>query len=306
MTAVQEGVLLVDKPEGPTSHDVVAVARRALGEKRIGHAGTLDPLATGLLVLMVGRATRLAALLSGVDKTYRGVVRLGLATDTYDRDGLPDGPPREVRIDRDTLLPHLERFRGTILQTPPPFSAKKVHGTPMYRLARNRRPVTPVPTPVTFKRLELLAVDGADLTIEAEVSAGTYLRSFAHDLGRALGCGAHLHSLRRLRAGPFDVEGALPLADLQALGRDAAARLLPLNEIPLGMPTLRLSPSGVMAVRHGRPCTPADVVTPPLPLPPGRCRLQGPEGGLVAIAEVVLSGRQGPFPMIRPQIVFTR
>src|SRR5437899_9996977 len=116
------GVLLVDKPEGPTSHDVVAAARTALGERRIGHAGTLDPLATGLLVLMIGRATRLASLLSGVDKTYRGVLKLGVATDTYDRDGTPLGPPSDVRVDRETLLRAVEQFRGTISQVPPVFS----------------------------------------------------------------------------------------------------------------------------------------------------------------------------------------
>src|SRR5262249_25064604 len=157
-----EGVLLVDKPEGPTSHDVVAIVRRCLREKRIGHAGTLDPLATGLLVLMIGRATRLASLLSGVDKTYRGIVRLGVATDTYDRAGIPDGAPRPVTATRAEIEALVDRFRGTVLQTPPVFSAKKVHGTPMYRLARRHRPVTPVPAQVTFRRLELLGFEGLD------------------------------------------------------------------------------------------------------------------------------------------------
>ncbi|HKQ98872.1 MAG TPA: tRNA pseudouridine(55) synthase TruB [Candidatus Polarisedimenticolia bacterium] len=299
-----EGVLLVDKPEGPTSHDVVAVARRALGEKRIGHAGTLDPLATGLLVLMIGRATRLASVLSGVDKTYRGVVRLGFATDTYDRAGQPDGPPREVRVERAAIEALLDRFRGRVAQTPPVFSAKKVQGTPMYRLARRHRPVTPVPTMVTFKRLDLLGFDGTNLEIEAEVSAGTYLRSFAHDLGVALGCGGHLHSLRRMSAGPFRVEDAMTLDELTRLGRDTVARLLTLDDVPLGMPTVRLTAAGAHAVRHGRPCGPADVMTPP-PLPPGRCRLQGPEGRLVAIAEVVVASPEIR-PLIRPQIVFSR
>src|SRR2546427_166857 len=131
-----DGVLLVDKPEGPTSHDMVAVARRALGVKRIGHAGTLDPMATGLLVLMIGRATRLATFLSGMDKTYRGTLRLGIATDTYDRDGTPSGPPRPVIVDERDVGAAFERFQGTVTQVPPVYSAKKVHGTPMYRLAR--------------------------------------------------------------------------------------------------------------------------------------------------------------------------
>jgi tRNA pseudouridine55 synthase len=299
-----EGVLLVDKPEGPTSHDIVAVARRCLGEKRIGHAGTLDPLATGLLVLMIGRATRLASVLSGVDKTYRGVVRLGYGTDTFDRAGEPDGPAREVHTDRASIEALLGRFRGTVSQTPPVFSAKKVQGTPMYRLARRRRPVTPVPIMVTFRRLEVLGFEGTDIEIEATVSAGTYLRSFAHDLGQLLGCGAHLHSLRRIAAGPFKVDGALTLDELERLGREAAGRVVALDEVPLGMPTLRLTAAGAHAVRHGRPCPMSDVMTPP-PLSPGRCRLQGPEGHLVAIAEVVAAAPEIR-PLIRPQIVFTR
>lgn len=301
-----EGVLLVDKPEGPTSHDAVAIARRALGVRRIGHAGTLDPLATGLLVLMIGRATRLATLLSGVDKSYRGIVRLGYSTDTYDRDGTPDGPPRPVDVGLDRLEGEIDRFRGTHLQVPPVFSAKKVHGTPMHRLARRQRPVFPVATPVTFRRIALLGMDGSDLEIEADVSAGTYLRSFAHDLGAALGCGGHLHALRRVAAGPFRVEESIPLGQIQAEGPAVASRVLPLDRIPLGMPTLQLSAAGVHAVRHGRPCGVADVTTPPPPFAPGRCRLQGPEGGLVAIAEIDLAAGPGPRPLIRPQIVFHR
>jgi tRNA pseudouridine55 synthase len=301
-----EGVLLVDKPEGPTSHDAVAIARRALGVKRIGHAGTLDPLATGLLVLMIGRATRLAVLLSGVDKSYRGIVRLGWGTDTYDRDGVPDGPPRPVDVDRATLEREMDRFRGTHLQVPPAFSAKKVHGTPMHRLARRRRPVSPVATPVTFRRLDLLGFSGTDIEIEADVSAGTYLRSFAHDLGEVLGCGAHLHALRRISAGPFRIEEAMPLAEVQAGGPSLAGRVVPLDRVPLGMPTLKLSAAGVHAVRHGRPCGVAEVINPPPPYPPGRCRLQGPEGALVAIAEIDLAAGPGPRPLIRPHIVFHR
>jgi tRNA pseudouridine55 synthase len=186
------------------------------------------------------------------------------------------------------------------------FSAKKVHGTPMHRLARRQRPVFPVATPVTFRRIALLGMEGSDLEIEADVSAGTYLRSFAHDLGVALGCGGHLHALRRVAAGPFGVEEAVPLGQIQAEGPAVASRVLPLDRIPLGMPTLQLSAAGVHAVRHGRPCGVADVVTPPPPFAPGRCRLQGPEGGLVAIAEIDLAAGPGPRPLIRPQIVFHR
>src|SRR5580765_7370800 len=152
----------------------------------------------------------------------------------------------------------------------------------MYRLARRHRPVTPVPAQVTFRRLELLAYADGDLEIEAQVSAGTYLRSFAHDLGQVLGCGAHLHSLRRIAAGPFRVEGALDLSTIEALGPALAERRPPLDEGLLGMPTLRLTNAGVPAARHGRPCGLGALSTPP-PIPPGRCRLQGPEGRLIAI-----------------------
>ncbi len=301
-----DGVLLVDKPEGPTSHDIVALARRALGVKRIGHAGTLDPLATGLLVLMIGRATRLASLLSGVDKTYRGVLKLGISTDTYDRAGTPTGPPRPVRVDRATLVQAIGRFQGTVSQVPPVFSAKKVHGTPMYRLARRRRPVSPVATSVTFRRIDLLGLVGDEVEIEAEVSAGTYLRSFAHDLGEALGCGAHLHALRRTTSGAFGVEDAVTPAEIEIRGPEAASLVVPMEEVPLGLPTLVLSAAGMHAIRHGRSCSLGEVVTPSPPLPPGRCRLKGPEGRLVGIGEVRLAAPSESRPVVRPQIVFGR
>ena len=300
-----DGVLLLDKPEGPTSHDVVALARRVLGVRRIGHAGTLDPMATGLLVLMIGRATRLATFLSGMDKTYRGTLRLGIATDTYDREGVPTGPARSVNVDAATVQAGFERFRGTVTQVPPVFSAKKVRGTPMYRLARRHKAVSPAPTTVTFRVLQFLGLSGTDVTFEAQVSAGTYLRAFAHDLGDLLGCGAHLFSLRRVAAGPFVVDNALTPDDLVALGARATSRITPMEEVPLGIPTLVLTAAGTHAIRHGRPCGLSEVATPRPPLPSGRCRLKGPEGGLIGIGEVQLQAPSEARPVIRPQIVFT-
>jgi tRNA pseudouridine55 synthase len=299
-----DGVLLVDKPEGPTSHDIVALARLALGVRRIGHAGTLDPLATGLLVLMIGRATRLAAFLSGMDKTYRGILKLGFATDTYDRDGRPVGPPRPVRATLGDLEQVFARFRGTVRQVPPIFSAKKVHGTPMYRLARKKRPVQPAATTVTFHRLDLLGVQGDEVEFEARVSAGTYLRTFAHDVGELLGCGAHLYALRRSTVGPFRVEDAIGPEGLNEARRAASGRVIPMEEIPLGMPTLVLTAAGTHAIRHGRPCGLSEVASPGPPLPPGRCRLKGPEGRLVGIGEVLLMTPSEARPVVRPQIVF--
>lgn len=298
------GVLLVDKPEGPTSHDMVALARRLLATRRIGHAGTLDPLATGLLILMIGKATRLAPFLSGADKTYRGSLRLGFATDTYDRGGAPVGEPCEVKVGRDTLLAAMDRFRGTIQQLPPVYSAKKVRGTPMYRLARRRKPVEPIATTVTFKRIDLLGFEGDEVEIEAEVSAGTYLRSFAHDLGQTLGCGAHLKSLRRIASGPFMVADALGVPALEEMGSEVASRVIPIEKVPLGLPTLELSAAGCHAIRHGRQCQIGEVISPRLPLSPGRCRLQGPRGVLVGIGEVQIQPPPAARPIIRPQIVF--
>lgn len=299
------GVLLIDKGEGPTSHDMVALARRVLGVRRIGHAGTLDPLATGLLVLMIGKATRLATFLSNMDKTYRGTLRLGVNTDTYDRAGTPDGPPREVLVDRPAIGRAMEKFRGAVSQVPPVFSAKKIHGTPMYRLARKKLPLTPVAIPVVFHRLELLGFTSPDVSFEAKVSAGTYLRSFAYDLGQELGCGAHLHELRRTAAGPFRVDDAITSERLTDLGTQAKELILPMEDIPLGLPTLTLNAAGTHAIRHGRPCSLGNVVVPRPPLPPGRCRLKGPEGSLIGIGEIMLSVASEARPLLRPQIVFT-
>jgi tRNA pseudouridine55 synthase len=298
------GVLLLDKPEGPTSHDMVALTRRLIGTRRVGHAGTLDPLATGLLILMIGKATRLAPILTGADKTYRGILRLGFATDTYDRAGKPTGEPCNVNVDRETLLSAIDRFRGTVQQLPPIYSAKKIRGTPMYRLARRRRPVEPTPTTVTFKRIALLGLEGNEVEIEAEVSAGTYLRSFAHDLGQVLGCGAHLKTLRRVTSGPFLVADAHSAEALREMGAAATELIIPLDDVPLGLPTLQLSAAGCHAIRHGRQCQIGEVLSPRLPLQPGRCRLQGPQGALIGIGEVLIQPPPVARPVIRPQIVF--
>jgi tRNA pseudouridine55 synthase len=240
-----------------------------------------------------------------MDKTYHGVLRLGVATDTYDRAGTPIGPPREVRVGRTEVQAAFERFRGTVQQMPPVFSAKKVRGTPMYRLARRHRPVAPTPTTVTFHTLELLGMRGHDLEFTARVSAGTYLRTFAQDVGAILGCGAHLYALRRSSVGPFRVEDAILPEDLRREGAGALARVLPLEDVPLEMPTLVLTPSGTHAIRHGRPCPLSEVALPRPPLPPGRCRLKGPEGRLVGIGVVQLQAPSSEGrPLVRPQIVF--
>ena len=196
-----DGVLVVDKPAGPTSHDVVSRVRRVLGTKRIGHTGTLDPLATGVLPLVIGRATRLASLLSGADKEYDAGVRLGLSTETYDaadRVGPPPDPPPDIDFMRVELA--LDQFRGTFEQAPPAYSAKKIDGVAAYKLARRHTPVQPRSVQVTVAHLALHSYDRGLAQLRVRASAGFYVRSLAHDLGQRLGCGAHLETLRRVRA----------------------------------------------------------------------------------------------------------
>ena len=212
-----DGLIVVDKPEGPSSHDVVARVRQALGERRVGHTGTLDPLATGVLPLVLGRATRLARFITADVKRYRATIRLGWATTTHDRLGealaprvTPEGLTREA-VDR-----ALDRFRGTFLQTPPAFSAKKLAGTRAYDLARRGQPVTPAPTLVTVHDLTLVSFDRDLVVVDVIGSAGFYVRSLAHDLGTGFEVGAHLTALRRTAAGALTERDALPLADIEA------------------------------------------------------------------------------------------
>jgi len=200
---VPDGLLVVDKAAGPTSHDVVQQARRALDLRRIGHTGTLDPMATGVLVLMLGGATRLAPQMAGHVKIYQGEGRLGWATDTYDRTGKTVGPESSVALPGPArLVAEAATLTGTLLQSPPAYSARKVDGVPLYRHARRGHKVEGKAVMVNIRRFTV-EPDGEDLfRFIAEVSAGTYIRSLIHDLGQQLGCGAHLGSLRRTQAGP--------------------------------------------------------------------------------------------------------
>ena len=257
------GALLVDKPRGPTSHDVVAFARRLLKTSRIGHTGTLDPLATGLLVLLVGPATRLAQFLAGDGKEYIADVRLGVATPTYDAQSLAEGvrcPTPDIRYPRPAELDAvLDRFRGSFLQTPPAYSAKKVAGVAAYEKARRNQPLDLKPVEVTVHQLERLPVPDTDRTLvrlRVAASAGFYVRSLAHDLGQALGCGAHLEALRRTRAGGFAVENAAPLDVLQAEGADAAARMLSVNTLLAAFPAVTLTSEGLRRAANGNPLAP--------------------------------------------------
>ncbi|MGC2448010.1 MAG: tRNA pseudouridine(55) synthase TruB [Candidatus Sulfotelmatobacter sp.] len=210
------GVLIIDKPAGLTSHDVVNRVRRILGQRSVGHLGTLDPMATGVLPLVTGNFTRLAQFYISSEKTYEGTVRFGFGTDTYDAEGEPTSEPTNVTLNPNELEAAAGKFRGVIAQTPPPFSAKKIKGVPAYKLARKQKEVTLQPVQVEIKELEVLGVDVDRMRFRARVSSGTYLRSVAHDMGKALGCGAHLERLRRTSVAEFTIAEAHRLEEVAA------------------------------------------------------------------------------------------
>lgn len=212
-----DAVLVIDKPKGMTSHDVVAVVRRLLGERSVGHLGTLDPSATGVLPLLTGRYTRLAQFFGDSRKTYEGTIRLGFATDTYDADGEAIGPAREVKVSLEELQDAAKAFVGEIEQLPPKFSAKKIAGVPAYKLARKNQEVELKKVKVQVYGFEIVDLSGDLARFKSEVSAGTYVRALAHDLGERLGVGAHLAELRRTVSGEFSLEGAVTLDRLADL-----------------------------------------------------------------------------------------
>jgi tRNA pseudouridine55 synthase len=210
-----DAVLIIDKPAGFTSHDVVARVRRITGEKSVGHLGTLDPMATGVLPLVLGRFTRLAQFYNEADKRYEGAIRFGWATDTYDSEGQPTGPEQPSNLSLELIREAAREFTGEIAQYPPPFSAKKIAGIPAHRLARKGLPVDLKPKQVEIKELEFLLFDGKQAHFRAWVSSGTYLRSLAHDLGRKLGPGAHLAELKRTAVREFTIDEAHSLEQLE-------------------------------------------------------------------------------------------
>jgi len=214
------GLVIVDKPGGMTSHDVVNRLRKITGEKSIGHLGTLDPMATGVLPLLLGKFTRLAQYFSSDEKSYTGAIRFGFATDTYDAEGKPAGPDMwsemEPSLTLETIRHAAARFHGEMDQLPPPYSAKKIEGTPAYKLAREGKPVELKTAKVRIASLEIAALEGAEASFSMQISAGGYVRSVAHELGLGLGCGAHLSSLRRTQAGGFSIEQARSLKEFEA------------------------------------------------------------------------------------------
>ena len=215
------GVLIIDKPAGLTSHDVVNRARRILQERSIGHLGTLDPMATGVLPLVTSTLTRLAQFYTAAEKTYEGTVRFGFATNTYDAEGEPTTTPQTVTLRAEEVEAVAGRFRGVFEQTPPPFSAKKIHGVPAYKLARQQKEVVLKPVQVEIKEFVILGVEVDRARFRARVASGTYMRSVAHEMGRELACGAHLESLRRTSVAEFNLEDAHTLE--QVAGAAAAS-----------------------------------------------------------------------------------
>lgn len=249
-----DGVLILDKPQGISSHDAVREIRRLCGIKRVGHLGTLDPLATGVLPLVVGRTTRLAQFFLAHDRAYEAEIRFGYATDTYDARGERVTEPADVELSADQIEALLKDFRGRFSQTPPPVSAKKIGGVPAYKLARKKQPVRLEPVEIEVYDFSLLAVEGSLIRVRVRCSAGTYVRSLAHDLGRKLGTGAHVESLRRTAMGAFTIEGAHTLAALEVLRSEnrldeafvAAEKVLP------EMPVERVDEATAALIQHGR------------------------------------------------------
>lgn len=282
-----DGVIVVDKPEGLTSHDVVNRMRRLAQTRKVGHLGTLDPLATGVLPLVMGRATRLAQFFALGEKKYDAWVRFGYSTDTYDRDGAPTSPPIEATFSREDLECALGSFRGTFAQTPPPVSAKKVSGTPAYKLARKQIAVELKPVEVTVMALELLELRGPAARIFVHCSAGTYVRGIAHELGQQLGCGAFVEGLRRTASGEFTELQASTLEQLAELaqGGRLAEALIPASQLLPQFPATLVDAATAGQIRQGRDFR----LSPFRPAPNAKLvKAISEEGDLVAIGEARL------------------
>lgn len=278
------GILVVDKPIGPTSHQIVSIVRRGTGIRKVGHAGTLDPRASGVLVLCLGQATRLSEYLSTSEKRYLAVIRFGASTRTYDSEGdiLQETGNAPKRKDIEEAL---SEFRGEISQVPPPYSAIKVQGKRAYQLSREGKPPELNARKVIIHELKLLSYKKPDLTLEIECSAGTYIRSIAHDLGEMLSTGAHLAELKRIKAGPFTIDDAIPLPKLEVgLMVDKWERyVIPAADALPDFPVVKISQKNLDLIRHGH-SIPAELSSS------GMARGISSDGELVAILEAVEDG----------------
>ena len=300
-----DGALVINKPPGRTSHDVVDAVRRLLGFRQVGHLGTLDPLATGVLVLLLGRATRFAQFYAGRRKRYTSTFRFGFATDTYDSDGEPVGPDLGPTLDRQQVESLAQRFTGRFPQMPPAFSAKKIHGRPAHELARKKKPVELKAVEVEVFDFRLLEMEGSLARFAIECGSGTYIRSLAHEMGAALGCGAHLAEITRTAVGEFTLDSAVTLDEFEQAVRagKAADWILPLGRLLSELPRVSVLPGLEQRVRHGSTfqvslaqIQPGRQETPqgaPEQLDsgdwkPGRLRVFNQQDQLIAIAEAVV------------------
>jgi tRNA pseudouridine55 synthase len=275
----------VDKPAGWTSHDVVNKIRRITGEHSVGHLGTLDPLATGVLPLLLGRATRLAKFYGSSDKVYEATIRFGFATTTYDTEGDATTEAVSVSLDPEQLELALTQFRGGIEQVPPAFSAKKIRGVAAYKLARRDQVVELAPVRVEIHGLELLRVSGDTAELRVHCSSGTYIRSLAHDLGGVLGCGAHLVDLRRTRSGEFQTAHTI-----EKLETDFASVMIPAAGLLPSFPMVEVDDTAAAQIRHGR-----DFRTNPFrALDAKYVKAASESGELIAIGQAVLPNLYHP------------
>jgi len=311
-----DGILVVDKPRGKTSHDVVESVRRLAGFRQIGHLGTLDPLATGVLVLALGHATRLARFYAGRRKRYTCAIRFGFATDTYDADGTSAGPDLAPALNSEAIAGLAAQFIGKGQQTPPPFSAKKIHGRPAHELARKHKPVNLEPVEIEVYEFRLTSVEGSTVRFVVECGAGTYIRSLAHDLGRLHGTGAHLSEIVRTAVGEFTLDHAVSLEDLAEDARAGrlADRVIPLESMLLELPSATVLPIVEKRILHGakftlslhqiRPGQAVAAQDAPAQLDsgewrPSRLRVFNQQGVLIAIAEPVVPRTYQPIVVLQ-------
>ena len=295
-----DGVLLVDKIAGITSHDVVERVRRRSRVKKVGHTGTLDPLATGLLVLCLGKATRLQAYLMGMEKTYEGTIQFGWATDSYDATGTAAGDATPASVTHIDFDPLIQKFLGEIEQMPPQFSAKKVQGVRAYEMARKGETAPLTPKRVTVHEFTILAVEGSTARFRIRSSAGTYVRSLAHDLGVAAGVPAHLKELRRTAVGRFQVDDALPFDRVDSADLLQPPQFQSLSEVDLPLEKLRIDWSQQGKMMRGQ----GVIMTPAVHVQKGDLLALGnPHDQLVAIGEVVNVLREGGAVEVRPKVV---
>ncbi|MCX6542959.1 MAG: tRNA pseudouridine(55) synthase TruB [Acidobacteria bacterium] len=299
-TADRGGMLVLDKPAGMSSHDVVAVVRRTLRNLKIGHTGTLDPFATGVLPLVVGQATRLAQFYSGADKEYDARIRLGRATDSYDVTGSVtfEAPAGSIRPSAEAVAATLRGLVGPLMQVPPAYSAKMTEGVRAYERARRGIAVELQASAVTLHQAEVVGMEGDLVDIRLTCSAGFYVRSLAHDMGVSLGTGASVESLRRTRSGAFGLDSAVTLDAVPDQRETLLTRMIPLDTLLQEFPAVVVTEAGVQYVRHGRNIGPSELRDAASGRPwPDRVRLVGPDGALLAIAE------PAPGPVLHPAVV---